>query len=187
MRPQTEKLIQRIRAGEIRRADLVIYEANARQKRNDQDAIFLLEAIAQARPKDLYYVFMGFCPNADMNNRRDIEWRKQGRCTMEKWDGWSARQLADYESIKVGDLIVLKKRQKIGVSMRLFGYGRVTGINYEPGADFLDRYLEVAWSNQSAVIEVPLLGCNATINLLDVDDVNRRMPAEFIDWLGVEA
>ena len=188
MKPQLEKLIQRIRSGTIGRAELSILEDNARhQLKGNSEAQFVLEAIEQARPKDLYYVFMGFCPNADMSNRRDVEWREQGRCTMERWDGWSATQLADYESIKVGDLIILKKRQEIGVSMRLYGYGRVNGIKHEPGGPFLDRYLEVAWSEQTTLIDVPLLGCNATINLRDVDDVNKKMPAEFFEWLGVEA
>jgi hypothetical protein len=40
----------------------------------------------------------------------------------------SERQAAEFMSIKKGDPIILKKNQEMGVSMRLNGHGRVTGI-----------------------------------------------------------
>jgi hypothetical protein len=36
----------------------------------------VLDAILQAKPRDQYYLFMGFCPNAELANRLDIEWNE---------------------------------------------------------------------------------------------------------------
>ena len=125
------KQIDDIRTGKFTRAQLAIMETNAKRTitQGDPEAALVLEAIRQAKPRDLYYVFMGFCPNADLSNRVDGEWREQGICSMDLWESaGSERQAAEFMSIKVGDLVILKKNQKIGETMRLSGFGRVTRI-----------------------------------------------------------
>lgn len=142
-------------------------------------------AIRQAKPRDLYYVFMGFCPNADLSNRVDGKWREQGICSINLWESaGSERQAAEFMSIKVGDLVILKKNQKIGETMRLSGFGRVTGIRASTDPTAVDNVLIMDWSPQTAEIDVPFMGCTATVNLRDVEKVDKIMPQEFQDWLG---
>jgi hypothetical protein len=87
-------------------------------------------------------------------------------------------------SIKKGDLIILKKNQKIGETMRLSGFGRVTGIRASTDPTAVDNVLVMDWSPQTAAIDVPFMGCTATVNLRDVEKVDKIMPQEFHDWLG---
>jgi hypothetical protein len=65
--------------------------------------------------------------------------------------------------------------------MRVYGYGLVTGITKD---DKGNRVLKVDWSSQERVIEVPLMGCNPTINIKDSDKVRAEMPDEFFEWLN---
>jgi len=37
---------------------------------------------------------------------------------------------------------------------------------------------------QTAEIDVPLTGCTATVNLRDVETVDKVMPQKFRDWLA---
>jgi len=37
------------------------------------------------------------------------------------------------------------------------------------------------------VIEVPLMGCNATVNVVSAEKVEREMPEEFSQWLECDA
>ena len=75
-----EKLIHKISAGELSRGDLNNLRLNALNKltNGDDDAKAVLSAIGVAAPKDTYILFMGFCPNGDINNRQDTEWKKDG-------------------------------------------------------------------------------------------------------------
>lgn len=45
------------------------------------DAKIIIDAINLATPSDTEILFMGFCPDADIDNRLDIEWREKGICT----------------------------------------------------------------------------------------------------------
>jgi hypothetical protein len=40
------------------------------------------------------------------------------------------------------------------------------------------------WSPQTPEIDVPFMGCTATVNLRDVGKVDKVMPQEFRDWPG---
>lgn len=67
----------------------------------------LINAINLGKPTDDYVYFMGFCPNADSDNRLDIEWKEKGICT---WDYYEDElQTREFNNIWPGDLIVLKK------------------------------------------------------------------------------
>ena len=174
------KIIQRVGSGEMSRADLVALRDNAAQKlaAGDAEAQSVIDAIRIAKPKDDYVLFMGFCPGADFNERLDIEWKAQGICRFDYLE--DKVQLERFNTICRGDLVVLKKRQVFGVSMRLYGHGRVTGIEWDESSV---RYLKVNWSPQDKVIEVPLMACNSTVDIKDMKSVEDEMPAEFWDWL----
>jgi hypothetical protein len=124
-------------------------------------------------------VFFGFCPGADFSKRLDTRWKQLGICEFQYFE--SKVQVKRFASIEVGDLIVLKKRQIIGKTMRVYGYGLVTGITKD---DKGNRVLKVDWSSQEQVIEVPLMGCNATIDIRTIDNVRAEMPDEFFEWLN---
>jgi TPR repeat protein len=124
-------------------------------------------------------VFFGFCPGADFTRRLDTRWKELGICEFQYFE--SKIQVKRFASIEIGDLIVLKKRQVIGKTMRVYGYGLVTGITKD---DKGNRVLKVDWSSQEQVIEVPLLGCNATIDIRDIDKVRADMPDAFFEWLN---
>jgi len=184
-----QKLIDKLRSGTVSRASIANYEINAARARSlgkpwPQD---VLDALRQAKPRDLYYAFIAFCPNADINNRVDGVWREQGICSIESWESpRSKQQAADFMSIKVGDLVIMKKNQVYGATMHLSGHGRVTGIRNATDAKTVDHVLLMDWSPQMTEIEVPAMGCTATVNLRDVDRVHQEMPAEFYTWLGIE-
>ena len=182
-----QTLIDKLRSGTVSRASLAGYEKNAAMavsqgKPWPQD---VLEALRQAKPQDLYYAFIAFCPNADVNSRVDGIWREQGICSIDLWEApRSKRQAADFMGIKVGDLVIMKKNQMYGATMHLCGHGRVTGIRGATNPGTVDHVLIMDWSPQITEIEVPAMGCTATVNLRDVDRVVREMPAEFHSWLG---
>ena len=135
-----EKVISRICSGEMSRADLTGLRENAIQKlaAGDFDAQAVISAINIAKPKDQYILFMGFCPNADFSERLDTEWKAKGICRFDYLE--STHQLERFSSIRVGDLVVLKKREQFGKTMNLYGHGRVTGVNYD---DDSIRFLKV--------------------------------------------
>ncbi len=124
-------------------------------------------------------VFFGFCPGADFSKRLDTRWKQLGICEFQYFK--SESQVKRFASIETGDLIVLKKRQVFGKTMRVYGYGLVTGITKDNKGN---RVLKVDWSSQEQVIEVPLMGCNATIDIRDSDKVRAEMPAKFVEWLN---
>lgn len=177
-----EKALERIQSGTMTRADLVALRENAVAKveAGDRDAEQVVTAIVQAKPLDSYALFMGFCPGADFNDRLDIEWKAKGICRFDYLE--STQQLERFNSICVGDLVVLKKREQFGKTMKLFGHGRVKSIAYDENNI---RYLVMDWSAQSEVIEVPLMGCNSTVDVRSIEAVEGEMPDEFWDWLGM--
>lgn len=177
-----EKVIDRVRSGSMSRADLVKLKINAdkRLSEGDTEATFVLDAINNATPTDAYMLFMGFCPDADFKNRLDIGWREGGICRFDYLD--SEHQLEKFNTICKGDLVILKKRETFGKTMKLYGHGRVSSVAYDE--DNI-RYLNVDWASQQNIIEVPLMGCNSTVDVKSIETVENEMPEEFYEWLEV--
>lgn len=166
------KQLQAIESGRMTREELFRLRENAlsRAENGDSEARAVADAILIARPKDAYVVFMGFCPGADFARRQDIEWKQKKICTFYYLE--SEVQLNRFNDVWPGDLVVLKKREKFGETMSLYGHGRVTGIAYD---EERRRYLEMDWSDQETVIEVPLMGANSTIDVRDMARVVAEM------------
>ncbi|MEQ1535641.1 MAG: hypothetical protein ABL923_07155 [Burkholderiaceae bacterium] len=178
-----EKLIHKISAGELSRADLHNLRLNAFNKltNGDDDAKAVLSAIGVATPRDTYILFMGFCPDADINNRQDTEWKKDGVCRFDYLE--SEIQVERFNRICIGDLVILKKREQFGKTMKLYGHGRVIGIGHE--SDEI-QFLKMNWSSQSLIIEVPLMGCNSTVDIKEMETIKAEMSDEFYSWLSDE-
>jgi len=176
-----EKALERVRSGEMSRSDLVKLKRNAEAKlaTGDTEAQLVMDAINNATPADSYILFMGFCPGADFDERLDTVWKEQGICRFDYLE--SEHQSERFNSICKGDLVVLKKREKFGKTMKLYGCGRVKSVAYDKDKV---RYLLMDWSNQDEVIEVPLMGCNSTVDIKSIEAVENEMPAEFYSWLG---
>jgi len=121
---------------------------------------------------------MGFCPGADFSRRLDTEWKEKGICRFDYLE--SEHQLEKFSTICKGDLVVLKKREKFGKTMKLYGHGRVSSIAYDKNNV---RYLVMDWSPQEMIIEVPLMGCNSTVDVKSIEAVEDDMPEEFYKWL----
>ena len=65
--------------------------------------------------------------------------------------------------------------------MKLFGFGKIkVRIHSQDGA----ISYKMNWNTQKETIELPLMGCNATINVRSLEVVEREMPSEFWDWLS---
>lgn len=175
-----EKVIERIKSGEMSRAELTKLRRNAEDKHlsGDTDAEHVLAAISNATPVDSYILFMGFCPGADFRERRDTEWKEKGVCRFDYLE--SEHQLERFNTICKGDLVVLKKREEFGKTMKLYGHGRVSSIAYDENSV---RYLLMDWSSQEKIIEVPLMGCNSTVDIKSIEAVEDAMPEEFYAWL----
>jgi len=178
-----EKIIESISSGRLDREKLAKIRRNAEAKLQDgdRDAQFVLDAINISVPSDDYILFMGFCPDADINNRLDVEWKAKGICEFD-WEE-SQVQMDRFAQICSGDLVILKKREVFGKTMRLYGYGRVKSVDLnEKGL----RYLKMKWSQQSLIIEVPLMACNSTVDIKSMEQVEEQMPKDFFEWLGVD-
>ena len=152
--------------------------AEAKHATGDSDAQAVIDAIDLATPKDKFILFMGFCPGADFADRLDIEWKAKSICRFDYLE--SEQQLERFKTICPGDLVILKKREQFGRTMNLYGHGRVTSISFD---EHKTRYLNVNWSTQDSIIEVPLMGCNSTVDLRSIDIVENEMPPEFWQWL----
>jgi len=177
-----KKEIEKIRSGAYTRAQLSKIRSNAEIKlhKGDVDAGAVIDEIDRTSPTDKTMVFMGFCPGADFDNRQDIAWKDKGICTFIYYD--SAIQVERFSNIWPGDLIILKKRHVIGKTMKLYGHGRVTGVQYNQDNR---RFLEMNWSSQNEIIEVPLMACNATVDIRTIEQVEADMPDAFFKWLEV--
>lgn len=127
------------------------------------------------------YVFMGFCPGADFNNRQDEYWTQEGICRFDFLK--SKRQRERFRRISVGDTIILKKRHHMGETMELFNYGEVlekknSGITGE-------RYLLVDWHETDHYLIVPALGSNSTVDARKLPMVEKAMKGHaFWEWLS---
>lgn len=176
-----KSILEKISAGKLSRSELQDLRNNALEKFNsgDEDASEVMSAIDIASPIDTYIVFMGFCPGADISNRLDTEWKAQGICRFDYLE--SEIQAERFNRVRVGDVVVLKKRELFGKTMNLYGHGRVAGIEHD-----LEniRFLKMLWSPQSQVIEVPLMGCNSTVDVRAMEAVEAEMPEKFFTWLA---
>jgi hypothetical protein len=172
--------VEKIKSGKMSRSDLVKMRVSAQRLalKGDKDAAQVIQAIDEACPSELEYVFMGFCPGADFRRRQDIQWKKEGICEFLFYE--SKPQANRFNKVAPGDLIILKKRQIIGKTMTLYGHGRVKAICFN---DDNIKYLKMDWSKQDQIIEVPLLGANSTIDVKSASDIAKHMPDEFFDWL----
>jgi len=175
-----EKILETISSGRLDRSKLAKIRRNAEAKLNDGDvdAQAVIDAINISVPSDDYILFMGFCPDADSNNRLDEEWKEKGICEF-NWEK-STHQMTAFQEICPSDLVVLKKIEKFGKTMKIFGYGRVEAIAIDDNGL---RYLKMNWSSQEQVINVPLMGCSSTVNVKSMAAVEEQMPKEFFEWL----
>jgi len=176
-----ERVIKRIKSGELSRADMIRLRRNADQRyaTGDADAKHVIEAINNSAPADEYILFMGFCPGADFSNRLDTEWKEKGICRFDYLE--SESQVERFNSICTGDLVILKKREKFGKTMKLYGYGRVKAVAYDQNNV---RYLIMDWADQEEIIEVPLMGANSTVDIRTIEAVEDVMPEKFYKWLS---
>ena len=176
-----KNILDKISLGKMSRSELQDLRNNAltKFKAGDDEAMAVVSAIDVAKPKDTYILFMGFCPDADIGNRVDIEWKAQGICTFNYPE--STVQVNRFNDVNTGDLVVLKKNAELGKTMTLHGHGRVTGIAYD---DRQTRYLRMQWSAQTEVITVPAMAATSTVNIKAIETVEEEMPEEFFTWLG---
>jgi hypothetical protein len=177
---KNEELIAKIKSGHMKRSDLAKIRFNAQKKLASGDifAAQVVQAIDEACPLEMEYVFMGFCPGADFKKRQDIHWKNEGICEFLYYE--SKPQANRFNKVAPGDLIILKKRQIFGKTMALYGHGRVKAICFN---DDNIKYLKMDWSKQDQIIEVPLLGANSTIDVKSSSDIAKHMPDEFFEWL----
>ena len=125
-----EKIISGILNGSIPRSErLQIYE-NAkdeiRKGFNVEIAREIMHVIdtTAVPPLQAEYVFMGYCPDAKLENRQDDIWIKDGICEY-NWVS-DAKQLSKFDQIMVGDTIILKKREIFGETMKIHAHGKIT-------------------------------------------------------------
>ena len=179
---QIESAMARVSGGEMDRTQLLQMKTNAEARLKDNPRIDeLLELISKTAVPSLEaeYVFMGYCPGADLSRRRDIEWIRDGFIDFHFIE--DDIQHRRYNTIHPPDKIILKKREEIGVSMIIHAYGEVTesAISKSTGL----TYHRVDWKIKDKPILVPLLGCNPTVNVRSITQVDEGMTQEFWDWL----
>lgn len=175
-----QNLIDQIINGAFSRDELKIVEANAKRssavgKLGSED---ILDALKRGKAKETYILFMGFCPGAKIENRLDTYWKEKEICRFDFL--LSKSQLVRFENVYVDDLIILKKREKFGKTMKLYGHGRVKSIMYDQNGI---RYFNMKWSKQHDIIEVPLLGANSTVDIRSMKRIQDEMPEEFFSWV----
>ena len=172
--------LDQLNNGSLTRAQIGVLQKNAQYlfSKGDKGAKFVLDAIEYSKPADTSILFKGFCPEADFSNRLDIYWKENGICRFDYVE--SEVQANRWNEVCAGDLIVLKKREEVGKTMKLYGFGRVTKICHD---DENVRYFEVNWAKQSSEIEVPLMGCNSTVDIKAMEIVEQEMTEAFWDWL----
>ncbi|UDM62124.1 hypothetical protein KIJ96_02365 [Pseudoalteromonas piscicida] len=173
--------LDQLKSGSLTRAQMAVLQENALRifNKGDKDAKLILDAIPYSKPADTSILFMGFCPEADFSNRLDIFWKENGICRFDYLE--SEVQINRWYEVCAGDLLVLKKREQFGKTMKLYGFGRVTKICHD---DENVRYFEVSWAEQSREIEVPLMGCNSTVDIKAMEMVEQEMPEAFWHWLN---
>ncbi len=178
-----EKILESITSGRLSREKFakIRRNAEAKLKDGDMDAQFVLDAINISVPSDDYILFMGFCPDADVDNRLDTEWKEKEICEFD-WEE-SHVQMDRFARICSGDLVVLKKQNINKQTMTLHGHGRVLSIDKDKDGF---RYLKMKWSDQTNNIEIPLMGCTYTVNIKSMEQVEGQVEKDFFEWLSVK-
>ena len=125
-------------------------------------------------------VFVDFCPGGVVVNRMDVGWLQQGICTFDHFS--SEEQWETFQSIVVGDLIVMKRDLAISQTTRLYAHGRVVAWDLDENRD---KVLLVNWSHEQGQIEVPRIHCNNMVKIQDIGQVEAAMPMHFWEWLAV--
>ena len=126
-----EKVANRVKSGEMSRAELLGLKRNAEDRfaDGDEDSREVPKAINHAAPTDSYIVFMGFRPDADFSRRLDKEWKNLGIRRFHYVE--SEQQVERFDGICRRDSASPKKREKFGRTMKLYGHGRVRDIAYD--------------------------------------------------------
>jgi len=145
-------------------------------ERNARD---LRDARMRVAPYDRRIVFVDFCPGGVVVHRLDVGWIQQGICTFEYFS--SLEQWETFQSISMGDLIVMKRDLKISQTTRLYAHGRVIGLELNENRD---KVLLVNWVHEQEQIEVPMVVCHNMVKIQDIDEVEAAMPLKFWQWLS---
>lgn len=178
------RVVERIRAGAYTRIELLQMRVNAENmlRGGNSAAAEIIGCINKTAlpPLQAEYVFMGFCPGADISRRQDQIWIEQGICRFD-WPE-SKVQYRRFRDIMPGDTLILKKREKFGETMKLFAHGTVLSIGEDDGRE--SRLLRMDWQTPIEPIVVPLMGCNGTVDVRRLSQVEQAMPQEFWAWLG---
>ncbi|PWL25023.1 MAG: hypothetical protein DCO98_01205 [Altererythrobacter sp. XM-24bin4] len=186
MNPQIRLALEGIRAGKRTRTELLKIRDNAKAllDRGNQEMRLIIDEInlTTVPPLQAHYVFMGFCPDANFENRQDEIWVRDGVCLFDFVE--SEHQLKRFGEILPGDTVVLKKIEKFGETMCVYHHGTVTQIVDSKLTN--KPYLRVDWCTPEEFIEVPLMACNGTVDVRSLETVEREMPAEFWTWLNRE-
>ena len=93
----------------------------------------------------------------------------------------SEHQYRRFCDIHVGDVMILKKREKFGETMRLFGHGTVKRVIQAKASG--KQYLRLDWFKPESELEVPLMGCNSTVDVRSIEVVEKSMHPEFWEWM----
>jgi hypothetical protein len=181
----SEKIIFGILNGSIPRSErLQIYENAKDQIRKGLNAEIAREVMhvidtTAVPPLQAEYVFMGYCPDAKLENRQDDIWIKDGICEY-NWVS-DAKQLSKFDQIMVGDTIILKKREIFGETMKIHAHGKITK---RETSDITKKiYFRVDWRVPKEFLIVPLMACNSTVNPRSIENVERAMHEDFWAWL----
>ena len=177
-------IIDKIKNGKFTRAELLKVRTNAESKANKGDgkALEVIDIINSTAvpPLQAEYIFMGFCPDTTIESRQDTYWKEKGICNFEFIQ--STHQLKRFCDIMTGDTIILKKIHDFGHSMWLYGHGKVVRVG-ERRNDGIP-YCVMDWSKQEQILEVPLMGCNSTVDVRTLEVVDRELHPDFWKWLG---
>ena len=165
----------------------LVWNERTHQEVNDTSAVTLagvkdrLARVARrtSAPNDQRIVFVDFCPGGVVLNRLDIGWLQQGICFFDHFS--CEEQWETFQSIMVGDLIVMKRDSQISQTTRLYAHGRVIASELNENRD---RVLLVNWSQDQDQIEVPMIRCNNMVKIQDIDEVEAEMPIDFWHWLA---
>ena len=179
------ELKKRIKSGEVSRQEIFALHTRWELKLGEDSRKELISELLEVirttyvPPLQREYLFMGYCPGADLKRRRDEIWLKDGFCNFAFLQ--SKHQAESFRKVRPNDLIILKKREKFGKTMLIHAWGTVQRLR--ANADGA-RWLEVDWTGPLTPLEVPLMGCNSTVNFRSLEQVENHMPDNFWDWLA---
>jgi hypothetical protein len=183
--PTSDSIIDKIKNKGFSRAGLIQMRENVLNRLDklpdDPAALARLDALeaAYVPEPEAEYIFLGFCPGGALENRLDEEWIEKGICKFDFIQ--SEAQHKRFCEIMPGDTVILKKREEFGKTMRIYSYGRVN----EAKTSRVDLpYLLVDWVTPKEFLEVPLMGCNSTVDVRSIERVEAEMPEDFWEWLG---